>query len=203
MHFASLGPKHHIHDKFRDSWCYYLKQKPPIKHGSPDQGSNGPGKTPKKGGGKGKRKNMDGHVGQFFESVSSVFRGSDTLPVCDRDIIAVSAPCPPPLPRESPWTPLARTFSYSAVYSALLLAACLGIQISAGVCGDSRIRRVLSDSPRRLVSSSAKGNCVPSWGFCVWAESTLLRFTLCLSKSVPVKLFPVALRGHVQQPDVL
>ncbi|VAI09200.1 unnamed protein product [Triticum turgidum subsp. durum] len=31
---------------------------------------------------------MDGHVGQFFESVSSIFRGSDTLPVCDRDIIA-------------------------------------------------------------------------------------------------------------------
>ncbi|XP_051214381.1 mitochondrial fission 1 protein A [Lolium perenne] len=31
---------------------------------------------------------MEGHVGQFFESVSSIFRGSDTLPVCDRDIIA-------------------------------------------------------------------------------------------------------------------
>jgi hypothetical protein len=37
---------------------------------------------------------MEGHVGQFFESVSSIFRGSDTLPVCDRDIIAVSTPAP-------------------------------------------------------------------------------------------------------------
>ena len=35
---------------------------------------------------------MDGHVGKFFESVTSIFRGSDTLPVCDRDIIAVSTP---------------------------------------------------------------------------------------------------------------
>jgi hypothetical protein len=55
---------------------------------------------------------MDGHVGKFFESVSSIFRGSDTLPVCDRDIIAVSNPRSPPapLPRVAPM----ETCSYSA-----------------------------------------------------------------------------------------
>ncbi|KAL6902123.1 hypothetical protein ACP4OV_004999 [Aristida adscensionis] len=31
---------------------------------------------------------MDAHVGRFLDSVGSVFRGSDTLPWCDRDIIA-------------------------------------------------------------------------------------------------------------------
>ncbi|KAL6648133.1 hypothetical protein ACP70R_012357 [Stipagrostis hirtigluma subsp. patula] len=31
---------------------------------------------------------MDAHVGRFMDSVGSIFRGSDTLPWCDRDIIA-------------------------------------------------------------------------------------------------------------------
>ncbi|XP_006650094.1 mitochondrial fission 1 protein A-like [Oryza brachyantha] len=31
---------------------------------------------------------MDSHVGKFFDSVGSIFRGGDTLPWCDRDIIA-------------------------------------------------------------------------------------------------------------------
>ncbi|XP_062215569.1 mitochondrial fission 1 protein A-like [Phragmites australis] len=31
---------------------------------------------------------MDAHVGRFVDSVGSIFRGGDTLPWCDRDIIA-------------------------------------------------------------------------------------------------------------------
>jgi len=33
---------------------------------------------------------MDGPVGKLIDSVGSIFRGSDILPWCDRDIIAVS-----------------------------------------------------------------------------------------------------------------
>lgn len=46
---------------------------------------------------------MDSHVGKFFDSVGSIFRGSDTLPWCDRDIIAVSFPTPSSSPSSS-WT---------------------------------------------------------------------------------------------------
>jgi hypothetical protein len=37
---------------------------------------------------------MDGHVGKLIDSVGSIFRGSDILPWCDRDIIAVSPSSP-------------------------------------------------------------------------------------------------------------
>jgi hypothetical protein len=39
---------------------------------------------------------MGDHVGGFMDTVGSIFRGSDTLPWCDRDIIAVR-----PLPQTS------------------------------------------------------------------------------------------------------
>lgn len=39
---------------------------------------------------------MDTHVGKLIDSVGSIFRGSDVLPWCDPDIIAVSLSFPPP-----------------------------------------------------------------------------------------------------------
>jgi hypothetical protein len=79
----------------------FTKQKPHIKHNSHKHGSNDPRKKQLKREG-GEENEMEGHVGQFFESVSSIFRGSDTLPVCDRDIIAVSTlPIHTPAPSSS------------------------------------------------------------------------------------------------------
>jgi hypothetical protein len=49
--------------------------------------------------GKGQQKGKGGmgeHVGGFMDTVGSIFRGSDTLPWCDRDIIAIR-----PLPQTS------------------------------------------------------------------------------------------------------
>lgn len=37
---------------------------------------------------------MDTHVGKLIDSVGSIFRGSDVLPWCDPDIIAVSLSFP-------------------------------------------------------------------------------------------------------------
>ena len=65
---------------------------------------------------------MDAKIGKFFESVGSFFSGGDTIPWCDRDIIAVTfLTCPSRNPNfNSSRTLIAVMFCYFEVFMILL-----------------------------------------------------------------------------------